>query len=65
VLELSGTTWDPRGVDGDALDCASTDRPCFVMALSLIFFLTPKIIKTKQKKCCYTWMSVLSWWSFE
>lgn len=65
VLELSGTTWDPRGVDGDALDCASTDRPCFVMALSLIFFLTPKIIKTKQKKNaaiheCLFWVDEVS-----
>lgn len=38
-----GTRWD-----GDALDCASTDRPCLVMVLLLIFFLTPKIIKTKK-----------------
>lgn len=38
-----GTRWD-----GDALDCASTDRPCLVMVLLLIFFLTPEIIKTKK-----------------
>lgn len=51
VIILAQLGKDPFGMDGDTLDCASTDRPCFVMAPSLIFFLAPKIIKTNKQKC--------------
>lgn len=44
VLELSGN----QVGCGDALDCASTDRPCLLLA-GLLIILTPKIFNKNKK----------------